>query len=92
MTPPIGITNTYPASAAVWLTMATKINIKGPLFGKHPCPPGEIWLRDSDIVLVPKHPILHADEAIDLVFTRGIYSVLPMRFNLSFSQLMTARR
>ena len=34
-----------------WRLMATKVNVFGALFGHQPCPGGEIWLRDSDIVL-----------------------------------------
>jgi polysaccharide export outer membrane protein len=66
-----------------WRLMATKLNVYGALFGKRPCPADEIWLRDSDIVLVPQSPILATDNMIELVFTRGIYSVLP--FDTSFS-------
>jgi hypothetical protein len=32
---------------------------------------------------------LHADDFIDLVFTRGIYGVFPMTANLNFSKLST---
>jgi len=61
-----------------WQLMATKLDIRGALYGKRPCPADEIWLSDSDIVVVPKSPILVADDAIELVFTRGIYGVLPL--------------
>jgi polysaccharide export outer membrane protein len=49
-------------------------------------PADEIWLRDSDIVVVPKSSLQRADEIIDMVFTRGIYGVLPMNFNYQFGQ------
>lgn len=60
-----------------WQLVATKVNIQGALNGRQPCPQGEIWLRDSDIVLVPKHPVQRFDEWVDLIFTRGIYGVMP---------------
>lgn len=60
-----------------WRLMATRIDLNGALLGKRPCPADEIWLRDSDIVLVPKGPLLRADNLIELVFTRGIYGVVP---------------
>jgi polysaccharide export outer membrane protein len=60
-----------------WRLMATMIDLKGALAGKEPCPCGEIWLGDSDVVLVPKSAILRTDDFINLVFTRGIYGVLP---------------
>ncbi|NIL97522.1 MAG: sugar ABC transporter substrate-binding protein [Planctomycetales bacterium] len=63
---------------ANWCLMATKLDIRGALYGKRPCPADEIWIRDSDIVVVPKSPILVADEFIELVFTRGIYGVFPI--------------
>jgi len=72
-----------------WQLMATKVNIRTSLLFKKPCPAGEIWLRDSDIVLVPKSPILCADDVINLVFTRGIYGVFPMSATLNFSKLTT---
>ena len=55
-----------------WRLMATKIDIHGALYGKRPCPADEIWLRDSDIVLVPKSAVLVTDDAINLLFTRGM--------------------
>lgn len=69
-----------------WQLMATKVNIRSSLLFKKPCPAGEIWLRDSDIVLVPKSPILCADDVINLVFTRGIYGVFPMTASLNFAK------
>jgi polysaccharide biosynthesis/export protein len=69
-----------------WQLMATTVNIRESLLFKKPCPSGEIWLRDSDIVLVPKSPILCADDFIELVFTRGIYGVFPMSTTLNFAK------
>ena len=70
-----------------WRLMATMININGALAGKRPCPRGEIWLNDSDVIVVPKSKILVADEFIDMVFTRGIYGVFPMNATLNFAKL-----
>jgi polysaccharide biosynthesis/export protein len=70
-----------------WQLMATKVNIRESLLFKKPCPSGEIWLRDSDIVLVPKSPILRVDDVINLVFTRGIYGVFPMGVSINFAKL-----
>jgi polysaccharide export outer membrane protein len=63
--------------------MATKLDVFGALYGKTPCPADEIWLRDSDIVVVPKRSILVADDFIELVFTRGIYGVIPLNLNVT---------
>jgi polysaccharide biosynthesis/export protein len=72
-----------------WRLLATMINLEGALFGRQPCPPGEIWIDDSDIVIVPKSKILQADDFIELVFTRGIYGVFPMNTTINFGKLST---
>jgi len=70
-----------------WRLMATMLDLEAALNGNKACPPGEIWLSDSDIVIVPKSPILRADDFIELVFTRGIYGVFPMSTSINFSKL-----
>ena len=70
-----------------WRLMATMLDLDAALHGKQPCPPGEIWLSDSDVVIVPKSRILVADDFIDLVFTRGIYGVFPLSSVINFSKL-----
>ena len=60
-----------------WRLMATKVDVRGALFGKSPIPSDEIWLRDGDVVVVPKSPIKTTVDAIDLLGTRGFYSVAP---------------
>jgi polysaccharide export outer membrane protein len=72
-----------------WRLMATMVNVCDALHGKRPCSPGEIWLNDSDVVIVPKGPLLVANDFIDQVFTRGIYGVFPMAVSLNFSKLST---
>ena len=39
-------------------------------------------VRDSDVVVVPKRAILVVDDAINLIFTRGLYGVVPFNFTL----------
>jgi polysaccharide biosynthesis/export protein len=73
-----------------WRLMATLVNMQGTmLFNRQPCPAGEIWLDDGDIVMVPKTPVLIADDLINLYFTRGLYSVLPFSTFYSFNQQAT---
>jgi polysaccharide export outer membrane protein len=60
-----------------WRLMATMLDLRGALYGKRPVPADDIWLNDSDIVLVPKTPIQETDEFIEQYITRGIYSVIP---------------
>ena len=72
-----------------WRLIATKLNIQSALLGKNACPAGEIMLRDSDLVLVPKSSILLTDDLINLVFTRGIYGVLPVGFGWELATAST---
>lgn len=72
-----------------WRLLATRLDLHAALYGKQPCPAGEIWLSDSDVIIVPKHPVLTTDEFIELVFTRGIYGVFPATFAINFAKLST---
>jgi polysaccharide export outer membrane protein len=66
-----------------WRLLATKLNIRPALFGKRRCLADEIWLRDSDVVVVPENEVLQAANFIDLVFTRSIYGVLPISVGIA---------
>jgi polysaccharide export outer membrane protein len=71
-----------------WGLIATKLDLRGALLGERPCPADEIWLRDSDIVVLPKSSLLRADDFIELVFTRGIYGILPVQgVSMNFSSV-----
>jgi polysaccharide export outer membrane protein len=72
-----------------WRLLATMVNLDAALRGKQPCPAGELWLSDSDVIIVPKSAILVADDFINLVFTRGIYGVFPMTAYLNLSTAST---
>ena len=37
-----------------WRLTATKLDLRGALLGDRPCPADDIWVRDSDIIIVPK--------------------------------------
>ena len=67
-------------------TSQSTADLRGALLGKRPCPADEIWLRDSDIVLVPKSPILVMDDFINLVFTRGLYGIIPVGVGVNFAK------
>jgi len=60
-----------------WRLMALKLDLAGGLHGKRPVPSDEIWLRDSDIVLVPKSPVLRLADAVELYFSRTLYGIFP---------------
>lgn len=60
-----------------WRLIATKVDVRGALYGKSPCPSDDLWIRDSDIVVLPKHPIQVANDWSALIFSHGIYRLLP---------------
>jgi polysaccharide export outer membrane protein len=72
-----------------WRLLATMVDVNAALFGRDPCPAGEIWLSDSDVIVVPKGAILQTTDFIDLVFTRGIYGVFPLNASVNFAKLST---
>ena len=69
-----------------WRLMAIKLDLAGGLFGKKPLPSDEIWLRDSDIILVPKRPILRLADAVELYFTRSLYGIFPSELGVFDAQ------
>ena len=72
-----------------WRLMATQLQLCGALHGNRPCPADEIWLRDWDIVTVPKSSLLVTDDLIQLLFTRGLYGVVPFSMGVSWTNLTT---
>lgn len=64
---------------ANWRLIATKLDLNGALNGRRPHPSDEIWLRDSDIVLVPKKPIQLLSEAVSQYLTQTIYAIFPQQ-------------
>jgi polysaccharide export outer membrane protein len=64
-----------------WRLLATKLDLNGAWNGERPIPSDEIWLRDSDVVIVPRMPIRRADDLIELYLTRGAYAAFPIFFN-----------
>jgi len=68
-----------------WRLMATMVDIRGALYGRRPVPADEIWLNDSDIVVVTKTPIQATDEVISQYFTQGLYSLFPQFANGQFN-------
>jgi polysaccharide export outer membrane protein len=72
-----------------WRLMATLVDIRGALYGKVPTPADELWVNDSDVVVVPKAPIKVFNDYVNLGMTQGLYSVAPFRAFGSFSMLST---
>ncbi|MCA9213912.1 MAG: polysaccharide biosynthesis/export family protein [Planctomycetales bacterium] len=66
-----------------WRLIATRLDLRGALYGKRPVPSDEVWLRDADIVLVPKTPLQRTDELVNMVFTQGVNPMLSLATGLS---------
>ena len=64
---------------ANWQLIATKLDLNGALNGRRPHPADEIWLRDSDIVLVPREPIQRLSEAVNQYLTSTLFAIFPQQ-------------
>ncbi len=67
-----------------WRLIATRLDLTQALLGKRPCPADEIWVSDADLIIIPKSKLLRTDNFIELVFTRGIYGVVPLRTTVNY--------
>lgn len=67
--------------AADWRLLATKVDVRGAVYGSRPIPMDNLWLRDSDVVIVPKSPIKAATDVISLLATNGAYAAAPFLGN-----------
>ncbi len=56
---------------------STLLDLRPAMLGRqaHPC--DEIWVRDGDVIIVPRLPIKVLNNFIRMVFTDGIYGVMP---------------
>lgn len=72
-----------------WRLLATRLDIRGALYGERPSPADEIWLRDADVVVVPKSNLQRVDDILELVFTRGVYRAFPIGFGYQFGDSST---
>ncbi len=70
-----------------WRLVATRLDLNAALLGREPTPADEVWLRDNDILMIPKSGLLLMDDYIDLVFTRGLYGIVPAQFSFNFAKL-----
>ncbi len=60
-----------------WRMVATQVDLKGQYLGRVMMPKDDIWLRDNDLLIVPPMPIKVFDNFVKLVFTDGIYGIVP---------------
>ncbi len=60
-----------------WRLIATVVDLAGAHYGKTLTPADEIWLRDSDLIIVPPKPVTRMADFTSEFFTRGIYAAFP---------------
>ena len=73
-----------------WQLMATRLCLWNPLYGNTSHAREDIFLGDSDVVVVPKMKVLVVDEYIELYFTRGLYGVVPFQgITINMAKLST---
>ncbi len=66
-----------------WRLVSTILDLQGAVYGKRPTPADEIWLRDSDVIIVPAKPILRFNNWVQQIFVDGIYGIYPGQFYFS---------
>ena len=62
-----------------WRLTATKLDLAGALYGKRPQPSDDIWLRNDDIVIVPRKPVTRWSEAVNQYLTNSLYAIFPQQ-------------
>ena len=70
-----------------WRLIATVVSLRPALLGREPCPAGEIWVSDSDLIILPKNKFQLCDNWIELIFTKGLYGMFPVSGSVSFTNL-----
>ncbi len=64
-----------------WELLSTLLDLRGAVLGREAHPADEIWVRDGDVIIVPKTPIKLLNHFVRQVFTEGIYGVIPLNAN-----------
>jgi len=73
-----------------WRLTATKLDLSGALYGRRPQPSDDIWLRNDDILLIPRKPIQLLSENINQYLTNTLYAIFPQNgLALNFDDFTT---
>ncbi len=72
---------------------STLLDVRQAVLGReaHPC--DEIWVRDGDVIILPRTPVKVMNNFVRMVFTEGIYGVMPFRtfYDLTPAELIGVR-
>jgi polysaccharide export outer membrane protein len=75
-----------------WQMIATMVDLYDPIIKGHgACEPVcDLWVADADLIIIPKTKILIFDEFVQLVFTQGIYGIIPLQgVSIGFAKTST---
>jgi polysaccharide export outer membrane protein len=70
-----------------WRLIATMLDLRQAFLGRKSCPAAEIWVSDSDLIILPKSHIQLTDNWIELLFTKGLYGMFPVSGSISYTNL-----
>ncbi len=70
-----------------WRLIATMLDLRAAFLGRKSCPAAEIWVSDSDLIILPKSHIQLTDNWIELLFTKGLYAMFPVTGSVSYTNL-----
>ena len=62
-----------------WRLTATKLDLAGAILGKRPQPSDDIWLRNDDIIIIPRKPVQRWSEAVNQYLTNSLYAIFPQQ-------------
>lgn len=65
----------------------TLLDLRPAILGREAHPADEIWVRDGDVIIVPRLPIKVLNNFIRMVFTDGIYGVMPFNTVYDFTPI-----
>ena len=68
-----------------WQLVATMLDLRDAVLGRQMCPASEIWVSDSDLIIVPQSKIQLCNKWVEQLFTKGIYGVVPLSGSVSYS-------
>lgn len=75
---------------AYWRLVATQINLWHEVAKGEHCDVQDLWVADSDVVVVPKTNLRIGTDFVGEIFTRGIYGVMPFQgVSMNFAKMST---
>ena len=73
-----------------WRLMATRLDVRASARGTDSCVPGDIWLRDGDMVVVPENHWFGTSDWLDMLITRHFRTLPPAPTRTFSVQQMSA--